>query len=155
MVLTWIVVFLLVASVLAAKQASSKVWGIAFGILLIMMSTLAHGHLFFKTLSWLVFIALYLPLGVASIRRKYVTKKFFAFFKKKTPSLSETEQQVINAGKVSWEREIFKGDIDWHKLSAIPKPTLSAEEQAFMEGPVTELCKQLNEIGRASCRERV
>ena len=41
--------------------------------------------------------------------------------------------------------ELFSGKPDWKKMHAFPKPTLSAEEQAFLDGPVEELCTLVNE----------
>ncbi|OGT51926.1 MAG: hypothetical protein A3F17_01815 [Gammaproteobacteria bacterium RIFCSPHIGHO2_12_FULL_41_15] len=146
MILTWIIIYLLAASILAAKNASSKVWGIGFGVLLLLMTLLTARAPIFKSLSWLVFLALYVPLGVQTIRQTYITKKIFAIFKKTTPNLSETERQVLESGEVSWEREIFTGQLNWQKLSDIPKSQLSNEEQAFLDGPVTELCRQLNDF---------
>ena len=41
--------------------------------------------------------------------------------------------------------DLFGGNPDWAKLLAVPPATLSAEEQAFLAGPVEELC---------ACRQR-
>ena len=37
------------------------------------------------------------------------------------------------------------GKPDFSKLKAFPTPSLSAEEQAFIDGPVEELCKTLDD----------
>ncbi|MGB5324872.1 MAG: acyl-CoA dehydrogenase, partial [Pseudomonadales bacterium] len=62
-------------------------------------------------------------------------------FKGVLPELSETEQEAIDAGTVWWDGELFSGQPNWSKLLANPLPTLSAEEQAFLDGPVNELCR--------------
>jgi acyl-CoA dehydrogenase len=40
---------------------------------------------------------------------------------------------------------MFSGKPDWDKLLATPAPRLSAEEQAFLDGPVEELCAMCND----------
>lgn len=61
------------------------------------------------------------------------------------PRLSLTERQALTAGNVGWEGELFSGMPDWDKLKNIPKGKLSTEEQAFLEGPVEELCGMIND----------
>ncbi len=56
------------------------------------------------------------------------------------PVISETEQEAINGGTVWIEGELFSGKPDFKKLLAENYPGLSVEEQAFMDGPVEELC---------------
>ncbi len=34
---------------------------------------------------------------------------------------------------------------EWEKLFELPAPKLTAEEQAFLDGPVHELCRMINE----------
>ena len=69
----------------------------------------------------------------------------FGLFKKVTPPMSETEQDAINAGTVWWDGELFSGKPDYQKLLNYPHPQLTAEEQAFIDGPVEELCNMLND----------
>jgi acyl-CoA dehydrogenase len=56
------------------------------------------------------------------------------------PGLSDTEQEAIDAGTVWWEGDLFSGKPDWQKLLSIGAPTISKEEQDFIDGPLEELC---------------
>src|SRR5690606_36370441 len=40
---------------------------------------------------------------------------------------------------------IFTGRPDWNRLHSYPQPVLTEEEQAFLDGPVEELCRMTNE----------
>ena len=88
----------------------------------------------FSTFSWLIFLAIVLPLSVTSLRQQYIIKPIFAAFKKVTPTMSETEKSAIDAGTTWWEADLFCGDPDWNKLHKYPVPRLNTEEQAFMDG---------------------
>jgi acyl-CoA dehydrogenase len=61
------------------------------------------------------------------------------------PPLSETEQQALHAGTVGWEAELFSGRPNWKYLRNLPKPQLTDEEQAFLDGPVEKLCQMLDD----------
>ena len=52
---------------------------------------------------------------------------------------------LFRSGTVWWDGELFSGNPDWKKLLAYPKPALSAEERAFLDGPVEELCAMLDD----------
>ncbi len=54
-------------------------------------------------------------------------------------------EEAIEAGTTWWEADLFAGNPDWKKLHAIPVSTLSAEEQAFMDGPVEEVCRMVSD----------
>ena len=84
-------------------------------------------------------------MTVASFRRDWVTKPIFAWARRVLPSLSETEREAIEAGDIWWDADLFGGNPDWTKLIAFPPATLSAEEQAFLAGPVEELCRMLDD----------
>ncbi|OUL58278.1 acyl-CoA dehydrogenase FadE [Pseudoalteromonas ulvae] len=99
----------------------------------------------FSTFSWLIFLAIVLPLSVTSLRQQYIIKPIFAAFKKVTPTMSETEKSAIDAGTTWWEADLFCGDPDWNKLHKYPVPRLNTEEQAFMDGPVETVCGMLDD----------
>jgi acyl-CoA dehydrogenase len=61
------------------------------------------------------------------------------------PPMSATEQEAIAAGTVWWEAELFRGDPGWAGLLTVPAPKLSAEERAFLDGPVETLCAMLDD----------
>jgi acyl-CoA dehydrogenase len=60
------------------------------------------------------------------------------------PPISRTEKEALESGTVGWDGELMGGNPDWSKLFALKKPELTAEEQAFLDGPVEELCKMLD-----------
>ncbi|MDC5807548.1 acyl-CoA dehydrogenase FadE [Vibrio europaeus] len=97
------------------------------------------------SLSWILFIAAIATLAVPSIRQSLISKKALTLFKKVLPAMSQTEKEALDAGTVWWEAELFKGKPDWKKLHDIQKPQLSAEEQAFLDGPVNEVCAMVND----------
>src|SRR3954462_4264517 len=80
-----------------------------------------------------------------SFRRDLITKPLFRVAKRALPSLSNTEREAIEAGDVWWDADLFAGDPDWAKLLAVAPSRLTAEEQAFLAGPVDELCHMLND----------
>ncbi len=84
-------------------------------------------------------------LNLKDIRQQYFTEGFLKFYRKALPELSETEKVALEAGTVYWDAELFSGKPDFKKLHDIKKPELSSDEQAFMDGPVAELCSMLNE----------
>ncbi len=97
-------------------------------------------------LSVLAVIALAtLLLGVRPIRRAVVTKPLFGLFKRVLPQMSQTEREALDAGSIWWDADLFSGRPDWKKLLAYPAPRLTAEEQAFFDGPVEKLCALLDE----------
>ncbi len=95
--------------------------------------------------SWLLFAAVAIPVLYEPIRKGIITKNLLAFYKRVSPEMSSTEQEAIDAGTVWWDGELFSGKPEWQKLHAIAKPRLSAEEQAFLDGPCEEVCAMVNE----------
>lgn len=78
-------------------------------------------------------------------RKNRLTRPILAWAQKALPGMSETEREALEAGDVWLEAELFSGNPDWRKLLDTPRPQLSAEEQAFMDGPVEELCSMLDD----------
>jgi acyl-CoA dehydrogenase len=96
-----------------------------------------------------VFLSIVLVLLVIAlvppVRRLAVTNHVLAVYRRILPDMSSTEKEAIDAGTVWWDADLFSGKPDWDKLLAVPAPKLSAEEQAFLDGPVEELCAMCND----------
>jgi acyl-CoA dehydrogenase len=83
--------------------------------------------------------------GFIDWRRQHISKPLLGWYRKVLPPMSDTEREAIDAGTVWWDAELFSGKPDWRKLRAFPKPKLTVEEQAFLDGPVEELCAMLDD----------
>ena len=79
------------------------------------------------------------------LRRVLVSRPLYALFRKVLPPMSQTEKEALEAGTVWWDGELFSGRPDWNKLLSEPAPALTPEEQAFLDGPVEELCLMLDD----------
>ncbi|MPY73806.1 MAG: acyl-CoA dehydrogenase [Alphaproteobacteria bacterium] len=82
---------------------------------------------------------------VVGLRRRLVSAPLLGWYRKVLPAMSSTEREAIEAGTVWWDGDLFSGRPDWEKLRRLARPALSAAEQAFLDGPVDELCRMLDE----------
>ncbi len=89
--------------------------------------------------------ALFVCFGVAQVRRQWVSQPVMTAIARALPPMSETERAAIEAGTVGWEGELMRGAPDWSRLFALDAPSLREDEQAFLEGPVEELCRMLDD----------
>ncbi|RSD31789.1 acyl-CoA dehydrogenase FadE [Vibrio pectenicida] len=97
------------------------------------------------SVSWILFIVAAAVLTIPSIRQSLISKKALTVFRKVLPEMSQTEKEALDAGTVWWEAELFKGKPNWQQLHDIQAPQLTAEEQAFLDGPVNEVCAMVND----------
>jgi acyl-CoA dehydrogenase len=81
-----------------------------------------------------------LLLAQAPLRKQFLSRRIFEWFRNILPEISQTEQEAIDAGTVWWDGELFSGKPQWNKLLSLPKPAMTEEEQVFLDGPVKELC---------------
>jgi len=84
-------------------------------------------------------------LAIKPLRRAVLSRPLFNWFKTVLPAMSNTEKEALDAGTVWWDAELFSGKPNWKTLFDLPKPQLSEEEQAFLDGPTEELCKMLDD----------
>ncbi len=84
-------------------------------------------------------------LVVPATRRFLFIRPLLRRFRKVVPAISATEQEALEAGSVWWDGELFSGRPNWQHLLDMPKPALRGEEQAFLDGPVEELCRRLDD----------
>jgi len=78
-------------------------------------------------------------------RRRWLTEPVYRMARAAMPQLSPTEQQAIEAGDVWWDAQLFSGHPDWKAFSEIAPCAFSADEQAFLDGPVAQLCRMLDD----------
>ena len=69
----------------------------------------------------------------------------YAWARKALPQMSETERVAIEAGDVWWDAALFSGNPDWRGLLDLAPGRLTAEEQAFLDGPVEQLCRMIDD----------
>jgi acyl-CoA dehydrogenase len=89
--------------------------------------------------------ALLLILSVKAIRKPVLITPIYGAVKSILPRVSRTEQEALDAGTVGWDAELFSGRPDWSKLNGIRPLTLTAEEQAFLDGPTEEVCAMIDD----------
>lgn len=90
-------------------------------------------------------IALSIIILFAPLRFNLITKPAYKTLANSMPSISTTEQEALEAGTSWWEKELFMGAPDWSQFEKYPYPTLSAEEQSFIDNEVELLCSMLDE----------
>ena len=132
-------------------RASAGVWAAAAaGATYLWQIGLLDGSLHWPSpglLGWLAWagVAALAALAVPSIRRTVVIEPAFGLVQKILPKVSDTEAQALDAGTVGFDAELFSGTPDWAKLHAIPPIQLTAEEQAFLDGPTEDLCRMIDD----------
>ena len=137
----WIPVALALAWALAYHRARGWIWS---AVVLALAVVTIHSVPVLSVLLWIIF-AISLTLNLPSVRSRLISEPLLHWFKNNLPQVSQTERDALDAGTVWWEGELFGGRPNWGKLLALPKPQLSTEEQAFLDGPVEQLCSMLDE----------
>lgn len=82
---------------------------------------------------------------LTNMRKRYLSDPAFKMFKKVLPPLSDTEREAMEAGSVWWDGELFSGSPNWNTLLSYPKPSLSDEEQAFIDTKLETLLAMLDD----------
>src|SRR5258706_2068673 len=146
--LTILLSLLLVIAVvwtLAYHAVSAAIWSLVLGagLFVLTISGAAPGLLI--GLAWIAFIAFAVVANVRSLRLGLLSVPIFRIYKKVLPQMSQTEQEALEAGTVWWDGDLFSGKPDWNKWLSVPKAKLTAEEQAFIDGPANELCAMVDE----------
>jgi len=118
----------------------------AFSALFLVVYTLAGGFsLFWGILIWSGFLLPTMLLGLPAVRMQWLSRPLLRRIRKVLPPMSETERDAIEAGSVWWESELFRGAPDWQTLRNYKMPVLSEAEQAFLDGPVEQLCGMIDD----------
>jgi acyl-CoA dehydrogenase len=84
-------------------------------------------------------------VAVPGLRRTLISRHLLRRFRRVMPAMSRTEQEALEAGGTWWDAEIFSGRPDWARLRTLPAARLSPAERAFLNGPVEQLCRMLDD----------
>ncbi|MDO6428414.1 acyl-CoA dehydrogenase FadE [Thalassotalea sp. 1_MG-2023] len=139
--LTWFICAIALTGFMAYNRASLSTYTLSFAILMV-LGTVFQVVSFF---GWLLFVIIALPFNIRDFRKTYISKPLLTMFQKIMPEMSRTEKEAIDAGTTWFEADLFRGNPDWQKLHNYPAPRLTAEEQAFLDGPVEEVCKMVDD----------
>ncbi len=144
-----VITLILIAAVLylAYRRLSLLAFTATFTVLLAAYSYLGESNAAaatWKGFLWLSLAALWL-LNVRWLRKALITRPFMKAYRRLLPPMSTTEREALEAGTVWWDGELFTGAPKWSKLLDARPPQLTAEEQAFLEGPCEELCGMLDD----------
>lgn len=131
------IIFALVAAVLLLfyNRASLQVFTLSIFTLLC----------FYSLTYALIFLLITLPFNITYIRAQIFSRIILIFYKTQMPHISATEKEAIDAGDVWWEAALFSGMPNFSELLHYPKPTLSLEEQAFIDNELRRLCDMIDD----------
>lgn len=135
---------LFVCLILAYVNASSTAWSTGLILVMVLVSVVTHIALPVLLVSWLLVGLIIVVIKNDGFRKTFLTKFIFKWFRVQVPTMSSTEQEALEAGGIGWEAELFRGQPDWGKLKQY-KSALSEEEQAYLDGPVNELCRMVDD----------
>ena len=142
--LLWLLLFVGGGIYLAYQRTDLRTSTIAAGIAVLAYWIFGDGAVLWKIVLTLLFGLMVIP-NLIDVRREKITRPLLDVYRKMLPSMSDTEREALEAGSVWWDGELFSGMPQWDKLMSFPAPKLSAEEQAFLDGPCEELCQMLDD----------
>src|SRR5579871_5296548 len=140
-------IFIAAVLVLAYRRLSLLAFTATFTVLLVAYTWLGDRSTpagIWMGFLWLLLASLWL-LNVRPLRKAIITRPFMKAYLKLLPPMSQTEREALEAGTVWWDGELFTGAPRWSRLLSAKPPALTAEEQAFLDGPCEELCRMLDD----------
>lgn len=143
--LSWFLIFALVIGVSAYFRLALVIWSSLLAVTLLVFSFSGLASVGSLLILWVLYIAIVTPLNISSFRINKISLPIKELMAKAMPPISQTEQEALDAGSVWWEGEIFSGMPDYSKLRDLPKPKLTEEEIAFLDGPVNTLCEMIDD----------
>jgi len=141
----WAGLIILIILFSAYFRLSLLTWSLLLAGALAGFTVFAEADSSLKYSVWIFFAVIAIPLNIKPLRLTLFSKSIYRAMKKIMPKISQTEQEALDAGDVWWEAELFSGKPDFSLIQKMPKAMLTDEEQAFLDGPVEEFCKMLDD----------
>jgi len=141
----WVGLLIFILFISAYMRLPLLVWSLTLAAGMLVLHIFSDFDPASKYLLWLILGAVLIPLNFKPLRLNLFSRAIYKVMKKLMPTISQTEQEALDAGDVWWEAELFSGKPDFSFLKNLPKPILTDEEQAFIDGPVEEFCGMLDD----------
>jgi acyl-CoA dehydrogenase len=143
----WLVTLLFVIAVLvlAYQRLPLLAFSIVFTVLFALYTAFGDPSGLWKGLL-LLMLALMWLFNIRPLRRALISRPFLKTYLRMLPTMSATERDALEAGTVWWDGELFTGKPDWSRLLDTRPAQLSAEEQAFLDGPCEQLCAMVEDF---------
>ncbi len=141
----WLLAFVAVPVTVAYRGMNLAASTLLIGLALFIYARFGIAPWLWLAFLWILF-GLLVVLNLTGLRREQITTRLFNIYKTMVPSISDTEREALEAGTVSWDGELFTGQPNWNRLLSLPPPQLTDAEQAFIDGPVEELCRMVDDF---------
>jgi len=135
---------LLAAAIVAWWRGPLWLWSV-FSALLLLLCFIVGGDFFALSAAAGIVALVSIVVLLPGLRRRLISAPLLNIVRRLMPPLSQTERIALETGSVGFEGQLFDGLPNWRGLLAYPSPQLNEAEQAFLDGPVEELCKQVND----------
>ncbi len=126
-------------------RLSAKFWSAILIPLLILVTYSQVWSLWVLIPTAFIVTVISVLMNMPRLRAKLVTQLLINKIQKTLPVISRTEQEALDAGDTWLEADLFQGAPNWEQLHQLPKPTLTKEEQSFIDNQVETLCSMLND----------
>ena len=102
-----------------------------------------------------VYLTINIILLIEPVRTALISKPLMALIErlKLMPSISQTEKIALRAGTVWMDGEIFSGQPNFTTILSDSYPTLTTEENAFLNKEVDEVCRMTNDYETSERRD--
>lgn len=100
-----------------------------------------YATIFLLSIAAVLVVLLFVP----AVRRNVISRPVMTVVGRVLPTMGETERIALEAGTVWWDSDLFSGKPDWRKLLDFEIKPLTDNEQAFLDGPVEDLCNMLDD----------
>lgn len=139
-------IFILVALYMGYVGTSLNVWTWSLTVLSLILGQ--------PTLLTIILFILSVLLTITELRKSLFSEPIRKFMLQQglLPKISETEKTAIEAGSVWVDKEFFSGKPDFDRILSEDYRDLNPEEQAFLDGPIEEICKKTDDW-KARCQK--
>ncbi|MDH5301782.1 MAG: acyl-CoA dehydrogenase [Gammaproteobacteria bacterium] len=138
-------IFFVAFLALGFKRVGFGGWTVGLGVTLLFITFFVKTSPLILAILWLSTLIIGVIFNQTTLRKNLISNPMLAFFRRALPSMSQTEKDALEAGTVWWDGDLFSGNPDWKKLLEFHGPGLTKEEQAFIDGPVEQLCAMLDD----------
>jgi len=140
----WLILLIITIGIIGYLRLNlgHATWLIGAWLVFVVLTHSLQGSMWFF---WLLVVSVVTIVNIPRLRRRLISKPAMKLLSANLPKISRTEQEALDGGNVWWDAQLFSGKPDWSHLRDISTSRLSQEEQDFLNGPVEELCKMLDD----------